>query len=219
MMPLLAIAALAAITYAFRIAGPLLADRVTVPATAQRLFTSAAAVLLVALAATSALTAGHDFAGWARPAGVAAAGLLAARRAPFPVVVLVAASVTALLRLAGIHLSERARGSSRPPEDRPTMWDGRLAVVAEDRFREGAGVVLEQPPALAALGEHRPGAVGQRAERAERLVGEAEQPLHAEAERRAVADHHPELPVGERRGYPGERAAHPVRDRGGRTGR
>jgi branched-subunit amino acid transport protein len=103
MMPLLAIAALAAITYALRIAGPLLADRVTVPAAAQRLFTSAAAVLLMALAATSALTAGHDFAGWARPAGVAAAGLLAARRAPFPVVVLVAASVTALLRLAGIH--------------------------------------------------------------------------------------------------------------------
>ena len=103
MMPLLAIAALAALTYALRIAGPLLADRVSVPAAAQRLFTSAAAVLLVALAATSALTAGHDFAGWARPAGVAAAGLLAVRRAPFPVVVLVAASVTALLRLAGVH--------------------------------------------------------------------------------------------------------------------
>jgi branched chain amino acid efflux pump len=121
MMPMLAIAALAAITYAFRLAGPLLADRVTVPAAAQRLFTSAAAVLLVALAATSALTAGHDFAGWARPAGVAAAGLLAARRAPFPVVVVVAASVTALLRLAGIQLSERARGSPGPawlsPED------------------------------------------------------------------------------------------------------
>ena len=103
MMPLLAIVALAAITYMFRLAGPLLQERVTVPAAAQRLFTSAAAVLLVALAATSALTAGHDFAGWARPAGVAAAGLLAARRVPFPVVVLVAASVTALLRLAGIH--------------------------------------------------------------------------------------------------------------------
>jgi branched-subunit amino acid transport protein len=114
MMPLLAIAVLAAITYALRIAGPLLADRVTVPAAAQRLFTSAAAVLLVALAATSALTTGHDFAGWARPAGVAAAGLLAARRAPFPVVVVVAASVTALLRLAGIQLSERARGASTP---------------------------------------------------------------------------------------------------------
>lgn len=117
-MPMLAIAALAALTYAFRLAGPLLQERVTVTATAQRLFTSAAAVLLVALAATSALTAGHDFAGWARPAGVAAAGLLAARRAPFPVVVLVAASVTALLRLAGIHLSERARGDLRSRRQR-----------------------------------------------------------------------------------------------------
>src|ERR1700733_641259 len=96
MMPLPAIAVLAAITYALRIAGPLLADRVTVPAAAVRLF---------ALAAPSALTTGHDFAGWARPAGVAAAGLLAARRAPFPVVVVVAAAVTALLRLAGIQLS------------------------------------------------------------------------------------------------------------------
>ena len=102
MMPLLAIAALAAITYALRIAGPLLADRVTVPATAQRLFTSAAAVLLMALAATSALTAGHDFAGWARPAGVLAGGVLAVRRAPFLAAVVVAVVTTAALRLAGV---------------------------------------------------------------------------------------------------------------------
>jgi branched-subunit amino acid transport protein len=101
-MPLIAIAALAALTYAFRIAGPLLRDRVTVPPAAQRFFTSAAAVLLVALAATSALASGHDFTGWARPAGVAAAGVLAARRAPFPVVVVAAAAVAALLRLGGI---------------------------------------------------------------------------------------------------------------------
>jgi branched-subunit amino acid transport protein len=127
MMPLLAVAVLAAITYAFRIAGPLLADRVTVPATAQRLFTSAAAVLLVALAATSALTTGHDFAGWARPAGVAAAGLLAARRAPFPVVVVVAASVTALLRLAGIQLVRTG----------PWFLHGRSAVRLSERLTRG----------------------------------------------------------------------------------
>ncbi|HLH84022.1 MAG TPA: AzlD domain-containing protein [Trebonia sp.] len=102
-MPLLAVAALAAVTYAFRLAGPLLRDRVTVPPAAQRLLSSAAAVLLVSLAATSALTAGHGFAGWARPAGVLAAGVLAARRAPFPVVVVTAAAVTALLRLGGIR--------------------------------------------------------------------------------------------------------------------
>lgn len=102
LMPLLAVVVLAAPTYAFRIAGPLLAGRVTVPAAGQRLFTSATAVLLGALAATSARTTGHDFAR-ARPAGVLVAGVLAARRAPCPVVVLVAATVTALLRLAGIH--------------------------------------------------------------------------------------------------------------------
>lgn len=101
-MPLTAIAALAAATYGLRLAGPLLRGRVTVPPAAGRLFAEAATVLLIALAATSALTSGHGFAGWARPAGVLVAGVLAARRAPFPVVVLAAAGVTALLRLAGV---------------------------------------------------------------------------------------------------------------------
>jgi branched-subunit amino acid transport protein len=102
-MPLLAIVALAGLTYGFRLAGPVLRDRVTLPPAAQRLLSAAATVLLIALAATSALTAGHAFAGWARPAGVLVAAVLAARRAPFPVVVLAAAAVTALLRLAGVH--------------------------------------------------------------------------------------------------------------------
>ena len=101
-MPLLAIVALAAITYGFRLVGPLSRDRVTLPPAATTAFADAAAVLLLALAATSALMNGHDFAGWARPAGVAVAAALAARRAPFPVVVLAAACTTALLRLAGV---------------------------------------------------------------------------------------------------------------------
>ncbi len=110
LMPLLAVAALAALTFAFRVTGPLFRQRVTVPAVAERLLGSAAAVLLVALAATSALTQDGGFAGWARPAGVLAAGILAARRVPFPLVVLAAATVTALLRLAGLHLSRTDRG-------------------------------------------------------------------------------------------------------------
>ena len=57
---------------------------------------------ILLLAATAALTSGHGFAGWARPAGVLVGGVLAARRAPFPVVVLAAAGVTALLRLTGL---------------------------------------------------------------------------------------------------------------------
>ncbi|HET9078965.1 MAG TPA: AzlD domain-containing protein [Trebonia sp.] len=101
-MPVTAIVALGVLTYGFKVTGPLLRGRVTVPATVERLFADAATVLLIALAATSALTAGHGFAGWARPAGVLVAGVLAARRAPFPVVVLAAAGVTALLRLAGV---------------------------------------------------------------------------------------------------------------------
>ena len=139
-MPFLAVAALAAFTYAFRIAGPLLTGRVTIPDAAQRLFTSAAAVLLMALAATSALFTSHDFAGWARPAGVLVAGALAARRAPFPVVVLVAASVTALLRLAGIPLSERTRGVSgarwRCYRSSPRTGSGRVpALCSSSRQR------------------------------------------------------------------------------------
>jgi len=55
---------------------------VTVPAAAGRVFAAAAAVLLIVLAATSAVTAGHGFAGWARLAGVLAAGVLGALRAP-----------------------------------------------------------------------------------------------------------------------------------------
>jgi branched-subunit amino acid transport protein len=102
MMPMTAIVALAVLTYGFKVAGPLLRGRVTVPAAAERLFGEAATVLLIALAATSAVTQGHGFAGWARPAGVLVAGMLAARRAPFPVVVVAAAAVTALLRLAGV---------------------------------------------------------------------------------------------------------------------
>jgi branched-subunit amino acid transport protein len=101
-MPLLAIAALAAGTYVFRLAGPLSGNRLRVPRRLQHLLSAATAVLLTALVATAALTQGHGFAGWARPAGVLVAGALAIRRAPFPVVVAAAAATTALLRLAGI---------------------------------------------------------------------------------------------------------------------
>jgi branched-subunit amino acid transport protein len=102
MMPILAIVVLAAGTYVFRLAGPVFRRRVRIPERVQGLFTTAAAVLLIALAATSALTQGHGFAGWARPAGVLVAAVLALRRAPFPVVVVAAAATTALLRLCGV---------------------------------------------------------------------------------------------------------------------
>jgi branched-subunit amino acid transport protein len=101
-MPLLAIVALAAGTYGFRLAGPALRHRLRLSGRVQRLLAAATAVLLVALAATSALTEGHSFAGWARPAGVLTGGVLAARRAPLPVVVVAACATTAILRLLGV---------------------------------------------------------------------------------------------------------------------
>ena len=66
------------------------------------LLSIATAVLLAALVATAALTQGHGFAGWARPAGVLVGGALAIRRVPFPLVVVAAAATTAVLRLSGV---------------------------------------------------------------------------------------------------------------------
>jgi branched-subunit amino acid transport protein len=101
-MSLTAVLVLALGTYAFRIAGPVLRQRMRVPARVERLLADAATVLLVALVGTSALTDGQVFAGWARPAGVAVAAVLAVRRAPFPVIVVAAAGTTAGLRLLGV---------------------------------------------------------------------------------------------------------------------
>jgi branched-subunit amino acid transport protein len=101
-MMLTAILVLAAGTYLFRVAGPLLHDRIEIPGPVQRLLSIGATVLLVALLATSALTQAQGFAGWARPAGVVVAGVLAWRRAPFVLIVVAAAGTTALLRLAGV---------------------------------------------------------------------------------------------------------------------
>jgi len=69
----------------------------------EKQLSAAAAVLLIALMSTAAPTPeGHGFAGWARPAGVLVGGVLAVRRAPFPVVVIAAAATTAVLRLGGV---------------------------------------------------------------------------------------------------------------------
>ena len=95
-------ATLAAGTYAFRLSGQLLRARITFPPRVTRLLEAAAVILLAALVATTALTEGHGFSGFARPAGVLVAGVLAWRKAPFLVIVLAAAAVTAVLRLLGV---------------------------------------------------------------------------------------------------------------------
>ncbi|MCZ0912120.1 AzlD domain-containing protein [Gordonia amicalis] len=96
------IAVLAAGTYLIRLAGPLLRNRFTVSATAEKLMDRATVVLLVAVALTGAVFAGHDFAGWARPAGVAVGVVAAVLRAPIAVVVILAAATAAGLRALGL---------------------------------------------------------------------------------------------------------------------
>jgi branched-subunit amino acid transport protein len=89
-------------TFAFRFAGPVLRARVELSPRIERLMAVASVVLLAALVATAALLEGREFAGIARPAGVAVGGVLAWRNAPFVVVVLAAAATAAGLRLLGV---------------------------------------------------------------------------------------------------------------------
>jgi branched-subunit amino acid transport protein len=96
---LLAVLALAAGTYGFRLAGPLLRDRIRIPDRARALLSTAATVLLVALVATATLTRDRHLADWALPVGVLVGGVAAWRKAPLVVVVVLAAATTALLRL------------------------------------------------------------------------------------------------------------------------
>ncbi len=89
-------------TFAYRMVGPLLRTKVTLSPRMENLMAVSAVVLLAALVATSALIDGHEFAGFARPAGMAIGGLLAWRRAPFVLIVVAAAATAAGLRLLGV---------------------------------------------------------------------------------------------------------------------
>lgn len=95
--------ALAAGTFAIRLAGPAIASRLHLTERTRRLVDAAAVAILFAVMASSALAGGHRFTGAARPLGVAIATVLAWRRAPFPLVVLAAAATTAVIR----HLGSR----------------------------------------------------------------------------------------------------------------
>ncbi|WP_437610774.1 AzlD domain-containing protein [Erwinia sp. V71] len=99
---ILGIALLALGTYALRLAGCKLGNRVHLSASAQALLSDAATTLLLAVAATVTLFEGQHFAGFARLAGVSCALFLAWRKASLMVIILSAAAVTALLRVSGI---------------------------------------------------------------------------------------------------------------------
>jgi hypothetical protein len=62
----------------------------------------AAIVLLAALVGIAAFLDGQEFAGIARPAGIAVGGVLAWRKAPFALVVIAAAATAAALRALGV---------------------------------------------------------------------------------------------------------------------
>ncbi|AZG45196.1 AzlD domain-containing protein [Gordonia insulae] len=96
------VAVLAVGTYLIRLAGPALRSRFEVSRQTAALLDRAAIVLLVAVAATGALFVGHDFIGWACPAGVVVGVIAALRRAPLVVVVILAAGVAAGLRAVGV---------------------------------------------------------------------------------------------------------------------
>ncbi|MGH3738950.1 MAG: AzlD domain-containing protein [Micromonosporaceae bacterium] len=102
MLTFSAVLLLAAGTYAFRLAGPLLAQRVELTETGREWLALPAVALLAALVATATVFSAAEFAGWARTTGVAVAAVLALRRAPFVAVVVVAAAVTAALRAFGV---------------------------------------------------------------------------------------------------------------------
>ncbi|TWS23548.1 AzlD domain-containing protein [Tsukamurella sputi] len=93
--------ALAIATFAMRATGPVLAGRFDLSDGTRRTVDLCALALLAGVMATTTFADGREFGGTARVAGVAVAGVLAWRRCPLPLVIVAAAAVTALLRLAG----------------------------------------------------------------------------------------------------------------------
>ena len=86
-------------TIVLKAAGPVLLGGRTVPDRLARVLDAIAPALLAALVATSILEGDRDLVLDERLGGVAAAGVAIALRAPILVTVVVAAVVTALLRL------------------------------------------------------------------------------------------------------------------------
>jgi Branched-chain amino acid transport protein (AzlD) len=86
-------------TYAMKAAGPVLVGARVMPERLQRLFALISLALLGALIAVTTATVGTSLTLDARAAGLGAAGVAILLRAPFVVVVVVAAVVAAGLRL------------------------------------------------------------------------------------------------------------------------
>jgi uncharacterized membrane protein len=100
-MMLLAIGLLAVGTYVMKSAGPLAASGRQLPPRLRALAELVPAALLAALVANQTLVDGATMTVDARIVGVAVAAVAVALRAPFALVVLLGAGVTALVRLGG----------------------------------------------------------------------------------------------------------------------
>ncbi|MFC8303289.1 AzlD domain-containing protein [Specibacter sp. NPDC057265] len=99
----LGIMVLAAATYTFRISGVMLGSRATLSAQTTTTLNLGTTVLLLAVAATATLYDGPQLDGFARPLGVLAGAACAFCKQPVIVTVLVAAVVTAGLRILGFN--------------------------------------------------------------------------------------------------------------------
>jgi len=97
------IAVLSIGTYLMRFGGTKLGNKLALSERSQAILNDAATTLLFAVALAATFFEGSHFAGSARVLGVAVAVFLAWRKVPLIFVILSAAAVTALLRLAGLH--------------------------------------------------------------------------------------------------------------------
>jgi len=97
------IAILSAGTWLMRFGGAKLGNKLALSERSQALLADAATTLLFAVALAATLYEGEHFAGMARVLGVTFALFLAWRKLPLIVVIIAAAVVTALLRLAGVQ--------------------------------------------------------------------------------------------------------------------
>ncbi|MBB1199327.1 AzlD domain-containing protein [Enterobacteriaceae bacterium 89] len=96
------IAVLSAGTYLMRFGGARLGNKLALSERSQAMLNDAATTLLFAVALAATFFEGSHFAGSARVLGVAVAVFLAWRKVPLIIVIVAAAVVTALLRLAGL---------------------------------------------------------------------------------------------------------------------
>lgn len=96
-------AVLALGTYLMRLGGAKLGRRLAFSEHSQALLSDAATVLLFSIALATTFYESEHFAGMARVLGVGFAVFLAWRKVPLIVVIVAAALVTALLRLAGLQ--------------------------------------------------------------------------------------------------------------------